>query len=91
MLGTVSDNWNQDIRAINFKPAPGMRIFVDAHPDHPHIIKSATEYVDKYWDASNEYSMRLTLHETCSTKEEAIQFFITEWTKPGNPTIIEVK
>jgi len=79
-------DWNRDSCNPKFVPTPGMRIFVDASPKHAHIKESARDYVDAYWD-HGEYPMRARW----ATKEEAVDFFIAEWTKPGSPTVIEAE
>lgn len=89
-------DWRADKYAPDFKPAKGMRIFVDASPQHKHIRKSASDYVNKYWalDIGGGQKMKTTLTKESGAqmnKGEAIDFFITEWTKPGSPTIIEVE
>jgi hypothetical protein len=88
-------NFQNDIRAPDFVPPKGTRIFVDASPDQPHIRRSAREYVEKYWtlDIGGGMTMRNTLTNENGaqlTKGQAVDFFIAEWTKPGSPTIIEV-
>lgn len=78
-------NWKKDECRPDFVPTPGMRIFVDASPKHAHIQESAKGYVDKFWCSDMSASLEL------ATKEQAVEFFITEWTKPGSPTIIEAE
>ena len=89
-------NWQQDKCVPSFIPPPGMRIFVDASPKHAHIRKAARDYVDKYWDLDigGGQRMRHTLTKPSGaemTKGEAVDFFIAEWTKPGEPTVIEAE
>ena len=92
----VHHNWSDDKRAPDFVPPPGMRIFVDASPNHRHIRSSARSYVEKYWDLDigSGMTMKNTLHKPSGagmTKGEAVDFFIAEWTKPGSPTVIEAR
>jgi hypothetical protein len=87
-------DWRADKRRVDFVPPPGMRMFVDASPNHRHISRSAREYVDKYWDLDigGGMTMRNTLLKPSGaemTKGEAVYHFITEWTKPGSPTIVK--
>ena|ERR1041385_231833 len=89
-------NWRQDRCVPDFVPKPGMRIFVDASPKHGHIRSAARAYVEKYWDLDigGGMTMRKTLTKPSGaqmTKGDAVDFFITEWTKPGSPTIIEAE
>jgi hypothetical protein len=83
------ENWGDDQYAPEFVMVlghyPNMRVFVDAKPHHAHIIKSAREYVDKYWN-HKQYPMRKTYFPM--DKAAAVEHFIAEWTKPGSPTII---
>lgn len=88
-------NWHLDQRVPDFVPPLGMRVFVDASPNHAHIRKSARDYVDKYWDldVGGGQTMKGTLvneNGAQMTKGEAVDFFIREWTQPGSPTIVEV-
>lgn len=88
-------NFQLDRRRVDFKPSKGMRIFVDARPDHAHIINSARAYVDKYWGASDPDGMGLDMSTHPAFvplgKDGAVDHFIKEWTKPGSPTVIEVE
>lgn len=81
-------DWRQDRCVPDFIPTPGMRIFVDASPKHAHIRESAKDYVERRWN-DDKYPMSAAGH--WATKEEAIDFFIKEWTKPGSPTVIEAE
>ncbi len=89
-------DWSNDQRNPDFVPPHGMRIFVDASPNQAHIRRSARAYVDQYWDLDIGGGMRMrnTLKKPSGaemTKGEAVDFFIAEWTKPGEPTIVEVE
>lgn len=89
-------NWQNDQCIPNYVPKPGMRIFVDASPKHGHIRDSARDYVEEYWDRDigGGSKMKTRLFKTdgqLMTKDEAVDFFIAEWTKPGSPTIIEAE
>jgi hypothetical protein len=82
-------NWRGDSRKLDFIPPVGSRVFVDASPDQPHMREAASRYVEKYWDLDIG---GMTMKKTFSpkTKDETIEYFISEWTKPGSPTLIEV-
>lgn len=81
-------NWQNDRCCPGFIPKPGMRIFVDASPQHAHIRQSARDYVERMWNDPN-YPMSDSGH--WSDMDAAIDFFIAEWTKPGTPTVIEAE
>lgn len=81
-------NFHEDRCLPNFVPEPGMRIFVDASPKHAHIQQSARDFVERYWD-SGDYPM--SQPGRWASKEEAVETFIEEWTKPGSPTVIEAE
>lgn len=42
------ENWSRDVRAPNFKPAPGMRMFVAAPREN--MVPILHTYIDKWWD-----------------------------------------
>lgn len=77
-------NWHQDVYQPDFVPVRGMRIFIDASPDYPHIQEQAKRYVDRFWNAEG---IPLSMH--FRLKEDAIKAFVEEWTKPGTPTVVE--
>lgn len=86
-------NWQMDRCIPDFVPDPGMRIFVDASPKHAHIRESARDYVDRHWDQDSGCGMTManTLCKVTGeplTKEEAVEFFIGEWTGHGHPTVV---
>lgn len=81
-------NWQQDRCVPDYRPEPGMRIFVDASPKHAHIREAAREYVECQWDA-DQYPMSQSGY--WPDKEAAIEDFIADWTKPGSPTVIEAE
>lgn len=88
-------NWGNDRCMPDYVPPPGMRIFVDASPNHAHIRRSARAYVEKYWelDIGGGMRMRNTLRKPSGsemTKGQAVDFFIREWTGGGKPTVMEV-
>lgn len=80
-------NWNQDSREPGYKPKAGDRIFVDATREL--LGDAAKAYVEKYWD-NPEYPMSKMTY-SWKTKEEAVEYFLAEWTKPGSPTLVEVQ
>lgn len=86
-------DWSADEHRPDFTPPKGMRVFVDANPNQSHIRSSARSHVEEYWDKDigGGMTMRNTLHKPSGaemTKGEAVDFFIAQWTKPGEPTII---
>jgi len=76
-------NFNQDRCVPNFVPEPGMRIFVDASPKHAHIQQAAKDYVERHWSVGMQSAF------DGRSKEEVIEHFIQEWTRPGSPTVVE--
>jgi hypothetical protein len=89
-------HWHKDKPDPNYLPPKGMRIFVDARPTHSHIRRSARDYVEKYWnlDIGRGMTMRNTMKKESGaemTKGEVIDHFISEWTKPGSPTVVTWK
>lgn len=82
--GAYHENWEQDVQTLKV-PATVRRVFVDARPDHKHLIQAAKDYVEKYWD-DPQYPMSSIMAPM--DKKAAAQHFLTEWTQPGSPTII---
>ena len=86
-------NWRDDVRLLTLEEVrmvyPDVkRVFVTASPYDKHIIKSAEEYVDKYWvkDIGGGQTMQKTMYPM--NHAAAVDYFIKEWTKEGSPTVI---
>ena len=78
--------WGEDRFDPDYKPQPGDRIFVDCKPEM--VREKAVEYVNRYWDNA-EYPMKKVFADP-RTREDAVQHFVTEWTKPGSPYVLVV-
>jgi hypothetical protein len=70
----------------DYEPQSGDRIFVDCKPEM--IRDKAIAYVERYWE-SGQPTMKSVMDPR--TKEESVQHFIEEWTKPGSPHVTTVK
>lgn len=82
----VHVDWRQDRCAPDFRPTPGMRIFVDASPKHAHIREAAHDYIETYWDGG-DYPMSRAFE----SKDAALETILADWCKPGAPTVIEAE
>ena len=81
----MHENWKQDICIPDFKPAPGMRIFVDSTLEN--LTPGLTAYIEKWWDHP-KHPMR----DTFQTKEEAFAELMKSWlNEPGSPHVEEVR
>jgi hypothetical protein len=94
--------WQEDVYLPDYRPTRGERIFVDATPHLPEVRSAARKYVNEYWDKESKGEageipfppMREVLTKPSGAqmpKDEAVDFFIVEWTKPGSPWLVEVK
>ena len=88
-------NWRDDVLILTVEDMRRIypmvkRVFVTASPHDRHIIKSAKEYVDKYWvkDIGGE---RAAQKMTSLNRKSAVEYFVKEWTKNGAPTVISVE
>jgi hypothetical protein len=82
--------WQNDFYAPNYKPQVGERIFVDYTPEMAR--PAAEKYVEEYWDLDIGGGMTMKGHPAFDqmTKQQAVEHFIQEWTKPGSPHVIQV-
>lgn len=79
-------NWGLDVCIPEHKPCRGERIFVDA--TEKLVAPKARLHVDLFWNPRAGHKM---MQETFKTKDEAVKFFIKDWTKPGSPWLLEVE
>ena len=80
----MHDNWKQDIRVPQFKPAPGMRIFVDATEDN--LTPGLNAFIEKWWN-NPRHPMGLTY----KSREQAFTELMKDWlNEPGSPHVEEV-
>ena len=75
--------WDKDVYDKDYIPVVGERVFVDATP--ALVSPRAIEYVNRWWD-----DHKYPLCETWETKEEAIKFFIEEWSREGSPFLLVI-
>lgn len=75
--------WGEDRFDPDYKPTTGDRIFVDCKPEM--VRDKAVEYVKRFWESA-EYPMK-GVFDVSATREDAVQHFITEWSKPGSPHV----
>lgn len=83
-------NWDQDvITPIDYKPAPGTRMFVDA--TEKFLVDKCYTYVNKYWKGDGTL-MNPGMVNTFQGKSKryVVDYFLKEWTKPGSPCLVEV-
>jgi len=73
-------DWAKDVYAPQFRPVPGMRVFVDMTKEM--ASEAARENVERWWDHP-EYPMS----KRHRTKEDAAKVFAKEYV--GGVTIIE--
>jgi hypothetical protein len=88
-------NWRDDVQVLTLGEVQRMypavkRIFVTATPYDKYIIKSAEEYVDKYWTKDIGYGQTMQNTMYPMNRKSAVDYFIKEWTKEGSPTVISV-
>lgn len=76
----VHVDWRHDVYAPNFRPPPGMRIFVDM--DQQLATQAARERVEHWWDHP-DYPMS----KRYTSKEEAALMLASEYI--GGVTVIE--
>jgi hypothetical protein len=90
------DNWKGDIYDPEFGNHlklglfPSMRVFVDASSVPRLMKKKATDYVNLHWE-NPDLPMKNSLtneHGAALSKGQAIDLFVTEWTKDGGPAIL---
>lgn len=75
--------WRNDVCNPDYVPLVGSRVWVDMTPEI--ATEHATRYVDRFWNGKPPMS------GSFDTREEAINFFIKQWTsQPGNPASIVV-
>lgn len=84
---SVHCNWRNDIRAVNFRPAPGMRIFVDIEPRM--ILANTINYVNLHWDL-HLHPFYMPMRYSFKTKEEAIKALIDADCRTGAPWLVEI-
>ena len=81
----MHNNWRQDVRIPDFKPAPGMRIFVDATREN--MTPGLKAYIEKWWN-NGENPMR----NFFETKDQAFERFMeSALEKTGAPHVEEVR
>lgn len=73
-------NWELDVYAPNFKPVPGMRVFVDM--DEERALEAARENVERWWEHP-DYPMS----SRWATKEDAAKALAADYL--GGVTVIE--
>jgi hypothetical protein len=72
-------NWNEDVRAINHKPQPGDRVFMDLSKED--YISYTKVNVDKMWDGDG-----VKMSDHFETKEQAIESLSSNW-QEGTPCV----
>lgn len=80
-------DWHRDTRAVNHRPQPGDRIFVDwtEHRARAYYKK----FVAEMWDHP-EYP--LSERFLNATQEEAVEYLVTDdMSRPGQPELVEFR
>lgn len=80
-------NWQQDKYDPFHKLKLGERLFVDATPDL--VREKATDYVTKYWNADGNFCMKDHSAFKNMSMQQAIDYFISEWSGNGQPWLRE--
>lgn len=84
--------WNRDIYCPKYRPAIGMRVFVDLTPEIAR--EGAVKYVNKWWEGKEVGTGKggiPAMSSHCNSKEQAIEEMIRSWTEqPGQPHVITV-
>ena len=76
-------NWHADVRAVNHRPAPDQRVFVDATVEH--VKETTKKRIDDYWERNVH-----NCHEQFGTKEKMFNCLYSD-PKDGEPMSISGK